>query len=187
MAVTNCGERREGEEGREHPYPRWRRRKHALRGGRHTFLPRPPCGHRVHPGRGRATSSGLGRKQLFSRRPSGGLGEIGRRQLGCRRHMGLVMYWLRLPTASHHKQHSSSRWIYEEGSCTFMTCNLGKSICMSHPCGCRLALVLSRRLIHARRACCIGLVFNGHNESNMVRMGSYTQHTSKQPLRQSTP
>ena len=120
-----------GEQGREHPHPRWRRRKHALRSGRHTLLPRPPCGHRVHPGRGRATSSGLGRKQLFL--GGRGLSEIGRRRLGCRRHMGLVMYWLRLPTASHHKQHSSSRWIYEERSCTFMTCNLGKSICMSHP------------------------------------------------------
>ena len=153
-----------------------------------TLFPRPPCGHRVHPGRGRAGDLERPRKEAtLSRRPSGGLGEIGRRRLGCRRHMGLVMYWLRLPTVSHLKQHSSSRWIYEERSCTFMTCNLGKSICMSHPSGCRLALVLSRRLIHARGACCIGLVFNGHNESNMVRMGSYTQHKSKQPLRQSTP
>ena len=132
------GEQGKGEEGREHPYPRWRRRKHALLRGRHTLSSasrRPPRGHRVHPGRGRATSSGLGRKQLFLSGEGRGLSEIGRgrRRLGCRRHMGSVMYWLRHPAVSHLKQHSSSRWIYEERSCTFMTCNLGKSICMSHP------------------------------------------------------
>ena len=44
------------------------------------------------------------KEATLSRRQRGGLGEIGCRQcrrLGCRRHMGLVMYWLRHPTVSH--------------------------------------------------------------------------------------